>query len=137
MAATLERAGIRSFETITRDRGVVTIPAELRHTAGVHTDDPVTWVELSPRMWLVAPAEERPAEVATTLVNVLLAERSPFPKLMSRLVSGAVATRPRQTERVYRRDETPPLTEQQMVALGASLDSSTAPRPQRYHRGRR
>ena len=137
MAATVDRAGVRSFETVTRDRGVVTIPAELRQTAGIGTNDPVTWVELSPRMWLVAPAEERPTEVAQTLANVLLAERSPFPKLMSRVVSAAGATPHRRSERVYRRVEAPALTEQQMVALGASADSSAVPSTRRYPRGRR
>jgi bifunctional DNA-binding transcriptional regulator/antitoxin component of YhaV-PrlF toxin-antitoxin module len=130
MTATVDGAEARAFETITRDRGVVTIPAELRQTAGIGTHDPVVWVELAPRVWLVAPPEERPTEIAPALTNALLAERSPFPKLMGRL-AGLPSSPPRRSgARGYRRIEAPHLTEEQMAALGAV---SAAPR---HRRGR-
>lgn len=131
MSATMDRVGVRTFKTVTRDRGVVTIPAELRQTAGIETHDPIVWVELSPRVWLVAPPDERPAEIAPVLTNVLLTERSPFPKLMGRLAAGLPASPSRRREeRSYHRVEAPPLTEEQMMVLGA------APAARRYRRGR-
>jgi len=131
MAVTLDRSEARAFETVTRDRGVVTIPAELRQTAGIAPNDPVVWVELSSRMWLVAPPEERPAEIAPVLTNALLTERSPFPKLMGRLVAGLPVPAPRRSEeRTYHRMAAPHLTEEQMTVLGA------APATRRYRRGR-
>ena len=131
MPATMDHVGMHTFETVTRDRGVVTIPAALRQTAGIETNDPVVWVELSPRMWLVAPPEERPAEIAPLLANALLAERSPFPKLMGRLAADPPASPPRcGEERGYHRVEAPQLTEEQMMALGET------PAARRYRRGR-
>ena len=122
---------MRAFKTITRDRGVTTIPVDLRQTAGVEPDPEITWVELAPELWLVGPASSHPEEVAPEVAAAVNLERSPFPTLMRRILAGELPVRAERGRRPVRRVESPPvLTEEQMVALGS------APKPKRYPRGR-
>ena len=72
-----------------------------------------------------------PTEVELTdTTNALLAERSPFPKLMGRLAASLAPPLPRGEGRGYHRVAAPQLTEEQMMSLG------TAPVARRYRRGR-
>src|SRR5581483_10315115 len=112
---------MRSSKTITRARGVTTIPAAFRQTAHVETNTELTWVELEPQLWLVGPRSRRPEEAAPIVAAALRAEQSPFPKLMRRWQTGTI---PPRTERGHTRVEAPTLSEQQMIALG----TTTAPR---------
>lgn len=122
---------MRTFTTVTRDRGVTTIPVDLRETAGVKPNSELTWVELARDLWLVGPSARHPEEVAPLVASALLAERSPFPKLMRRLLSGEISLRAARGRRRARQVENAPiLTEEQMIALGS------APAVRRHRRGR-
>lgn len=115
--------------SITRDRGVTTIPAAVRERAAIRTDTPLTWVEVGPQLWLVGPEARHPEAVAAQ-VKAALAAPSPFPKLMGRLAAGAIATEPR-TRRGYDPADAPALSEAQMIALGTPAEAAP-----RYRRGR-
>lgn len=123
---------MRTFTTVTRERGVTTIPVDLRETADVRPEVELTWVEINPCLWLVGPTRCHPEEVAPVVAGALLSERSPFPKLMRRLLAGDVPQRAGRGRKRQRRLPSPPpaLTEEQMIALGA------APTATRRHRGR-
>lgn len=111
---------MRAFRTVARDRGVTTIPVELRETADIRPDTELTWVEIEPHLWLVGPESRHPESVAPVVASALLTEQSPFPKLMRRLVSGQIPRRVGSGHRRPGRASPPePLTEEQMVALGA------------------
>ncbi len=114
---------MRAFTTVARDRGVTTIPVELRDTADIKPNTELTWVEIEPHLWLVGPESRHPEHVAPVVASALLAEQSPFPKLMRRLVSGQI---PQRTGRGYRRPgrsiQPERLTEEQMQALGAPAE---------------
>ena len=71
---------MRSYSTTARDRGVTTIPVDLRAAAEVKPDTELTWVEVAPRLWLVGPREQHPEVVAPIVAAALLAEHSPFPR---------------------------------------------------------
>lgn len=112
---------MRTYTTIARDRGVTTIPVDLRETAGVRPDSALTWVELANGLWLVGLSERHPEEVAPLVASALVAERSPFPKLMRRLLSGEISLKSERGRRRTRQVEIPPtLTEEQMIALGSA-----------------
>jgi len=111
---------VRSYTSVTRDRGVTTIPVDLRETAAVEAETALTWVEIEPRLWLVGPASRHPEAVAEAVAAALLNEQSPFPKLMRGLVAGDVPMRAgRGIRRSGRRVAAPALSEEQMIALGA------------------
>ncbi len=121
---------MRKFATVTRERGVTTIPVDLRESAGVKTDTELTWIELDSDLWLVGPSG-RPEEAAPLMASALLTQHSPFPKLMRRLLAGEISLRAeRGRRRVRRVEDIPALTEEQMIALGS------APKAARHHRGR-
>src|SRR5262245_28846246 len=112
--------GMRAYTSVTRARGVVTVPVDLRESADVKEHTELTWVEVGPRLWLVGPAEQHPEAVAPTVEAALLAKTSPFPTLMRRLLSGDI---PRRVGPGYRRagrrlPPAPPLSEEQMIVLG-------------------
>ncbi len=112
---------MRTYTTIARDRGVTTIPVDLRETAGVRPDSALTWVELANGLWLVGLSERHPEEVAPLVASALIAEHSPFPKLMRRLLSGEISLKSERGRRRTRQVESPPtLTEEQMIALGSA-----------------
>jgi hypothetical protein len=123
---------MRTFTTLARERGVTTIPVDLRQTADVQPEAELTWVELSPCFWLVGPARCHPEEVAPLVAGALLSGRSAFPKLMSRLLAGDVSQRAGRGRKRQRRlpPAAPALSEEQMIALGTT--ASTV----RHHRGR-
>ena len=104
---------MRSYRTVARERGVTTIPIDLREAAAVTTETALTWVELEPQLWLV--------------VTALLGGETPFPKLMRRLMADEG---PKESEREARRRRryrplvAPALTEEQMIARGAPAPSS-------------
>lgn len=120
---------MRAYTTVTRDRGVTTIPLQLRDSADIAPKTELAWVEVAPRLWLVGPASDHPENVAPAVASTLLAETSAFPKLMRRLVNGTI---PQRTGRGYRRSSMPsapePLTEEQMIALG---EPATTPKRRR------
>jgi len=122
---------MKRYTSVTRDRGVTTIPAALREKAAIRLDTPLTWVEIEPQLWLVGPEARHPEDVASAVATALIAP-SPFPKLMRRLIAGEI---PRPQEGRMRRGYHPTaaltLSEEQMIALGTS--ASPAPR---YRRGR-
>ncbi len=123
---------MRAFTTTTRDRGVVTIPADLRSAAEVETDTDLTWVEVTPRLWLVGPADEHPEKAGPIVAAALLTEQSPFPVLMRRFLSGEIPQRVGPGRHASYRPAPPPkLTEEQMIALGTPIEA-----PKR-RRGRR
>jgi bifunctional DNA-binding transcriptional regulator/antitoxin component of YhaV-PrlF toxin-antitoxin module len=103
------------FVTHVRDRGVTVVPAELRQTADVQPDSELTWVEIGPRLWLVGPREQHPEEAAPSVAAALLVERSQFPKIMRRVLTGEI---PQRVGRGRRRVHAPRLTEEDMSALG-------------------
>ncbi|MCL4465764.1 MAG: hypothetical protein M1401_17115 [Chloroflexi bacterium] len=123
---------MRTFTTLARERGVTTIPVDLRQTADVQPEAELTWVEISPCFWLVGPARCHPEEVAPLVAGALLSGRSAFPKLMSRLLSGEVPQRVGRGHKRQRRlpPQASPMTEEQMVTLGATSPSV------RHRRGR-
>jgi hypothetical protein len=112
---------MRAFRTVARERGVTTIPVDLRQTANVETDTELTWVEIEPQLWLVGPRERHPEEAAPIVAAALRAEQSPFPKLMRRWLTGAI---PQRTGRGYRRMRAPALSEEQMIALGEAAPAA-------------
>jgi hypothetical protein len=118
---------MRFSKTTTRARGVTTIPAAFRQTAHVETNTELTWVEIEPQLWLVGPRTRHPEAAAPVVAAALRAEQSPFPKLMRRWLAGTI---PPRTERGYSCTQAPDLSEEQMIALGAT----TAAR--RHRRGR-
>ncbi len=111
---------MRSYITTARDRGVTTIPADLRDAADVKPNTELTWVEVAPSLWLVGPHARHPEAAAPVVAAALLAERSPFPTLMRRLLAGEIPRRAGPgRRRGYRPAPAPELTEEQMIALGA------------------
>jgi hypothetical protein len=124
---------MRAYTTVTRERGVVTIPVALREAAGVTPNTELTWVEVAPSVWLVGLAGEHPEAVAPTVAGALLAERTPFPTLLQRFVSGDVPQRagPGAPRRRSRPMHVLTLTEEQMVALGTP---AALPTRRRGHR---
>ena len=124
---------MRAYTTVTRARGVVTVPVDLREAADVQEETELTWVEVAPRLWLVGPAAQHPETLAPAVEALVLAQSSPFPTLMRRLFSGEI---PQRVGPGYRRTAgrtlpIPDLSEEQMIALGAPAE--TPPR----RRGRR
>lgn len=121
----------KSYRSVTTDRGVTTVPSALRHRAAVRPKTELTWVPIESELWLVGPASRHP-ETAAPVVVAALAEKSPFPKLMERVMSGAIPQRPAPgARRDYNPVRVPDLTERQMVALGAPAST------RRHRRGRR
>jgi hypothetical protein len=123
---------VEKYKSMTRDRGVTTIPAALRERAAIRTDTALTWVEIEPQLWLVGPEARHPEDVAA-VVAAALVEPSPFPKLMRRLIAGEIPQPDAEgrTRRDYAPVAVPELTEDQMIALGAP-----APSAPRHKRGR-
>lgn len=116
-------------KSITRDRGVTTIPAIVREKAAIRTDTPLTWVEIEPQLWLVGPEARHPEDVAAAVAAALI-EPSPFPKLMRRMLAGEIPhAEEGRTRRTYTPVAVPALSEEQMIALGAP--SPSAPRHRR------
>ena len=129
----MERANpMRSFTSMTRDRGVTTVPAHLRQTASMQANTPLIWVELEPQLWLVGPEARHPEQAAPLVAAALLSGQSPFPKLMQRIMSGDISE-PDGSERCrrYRPTMVSDLTEEQMISRGSPLTSSP-----RHRRGR-
>ena len=124
---------MRAFTTVTRARGVVTVPVDLREAADVTQDTELTWVEVAPRLWLVGPATQHPESVAPAVEAILLTQGSPFPTLMRRFLSGDIPQRvgPGYRRSTPRRAPAPPLTEEQMVDLGEPTTTSSRRRGQR------
>lgn len=121
---------MQTRKSVARDRGVTTIPQELRQRAGVAVNDELSWVELASDLWLVGP-KGRPEQAAPVVEATLLARQSPFPKLVRRLLAGEIALSPRMAERRYMpTQEAPAVSEEQMIMLGS------APEPVRRGRGR-
>jgi hypothetical protein len=122
---------MEKHKSMTRDRGVTTIPAALREKAAIRLDTPLTWVEIEPQLWLVGPEARHPEDVAAVVAAALIAP-SPFPKLMRRMIAGEIPhAEERRTRRGYAPVTPPELSEEQMIALGAP-----APSAPRHHRGR-
>jgi len=123
---------MEKYKSVSRDRGVTTIPGALREKAAIRTNTPLTWVEIEPQLWLVGPESRHPEDVAA-VVAAALVEPSPFPKLMRRLIAGEIPqpNAEGRTRRGYTPVATPELTEDQMIALGAP-----APSAPRHRRGR-
>jgi hypothetical protein len=121
---------VTKHTSMTRDRGVTTIPAALRDKAAIRTDTALTWVEIEPQLWLVGPEARHPEDVAA-VVAAALVEPSPFPKLMRRLIAGEIPqpNAETRTRRGYTLVAVPELTEDQMIALGTP--ASPVPRHQR------
>lgn len=122
---------MHSYRSVTRDRGVTTIPADLRATAALSPGAPLAWVEVAPRLWLVGPEAPRIEAVAPAVAAALLSQGSDFPKLLRRLAREELAQHERPRVRRSRSAPTPILTEEQMIELGTP---STL--PPRRHRGR-
>jgi hypothetical protein len=122
---------MEKYKSMTRDRGVTTIPAIVREKAAIRTDTPLTWVEIEPQLWLVGPEARHPENVAAAVAAALI-EPSPFPKLMRRMVAGEIPRAEEdRTRRGYAPVAAPALSEEQMIALGAP-----APTAPRHRRGR-
>jgi hypothetical protein len=122
---------MEKYKSMTRDRGVTTIPAIVREKAAIRTDTPLTWVEIEPQLWLVGPEARHPEDVAAAVAAALV-EPSPFPKLMRRLIAGEIPRAEEgRTRRAYAPLAVPALSEEQMIALGAP-----APSAPRHRRGR-
>lgn len=124
---------MRAYKTVTRARGVVTVPVDLREAADVQENTELTWVEVAPRLWLVGPAAQHPEAIAPTVEATLLAQSSPFPTLMRRLLDGDI---PHREGRGCRRAAsralpTPSLNEEQMIELGAPAEKPTRRRGRR------
>src|SRR5262249_31057487 len=130
---------MRAYTTTARDRGVTTIPVDLREAAEVRPDTELTWVEVAPRLWLVGPREQHPEAAAPAVAAALLAEQSPFPTLMRRLLNGDIPqhTGADERRRAYRPAPAPALTEEQMIALGTPAERPARRRGRRGRRGRR
>src|SRR3990170_5717820 len=109
---------MRAYRTVARERGVTTIPVDLRETANVKPNTELTWVEIGPQLWLVGPESQRLEQVAPIVAAALLAEQSPFPKLMRRLLAGEIPQGGDQERRAYRPGQVPYLSEERMIALG-------------------
>lgn len=125
---------VRSFTTVTRERGVTTIPIDLREAAAITPETTLTWVELEPQLWLVGPATRHPEQSAPLVATALLSGETPFPKLMQRLMRDEAqpeAEHGARQRRRYRPLLLPRLTEEQMIARG-----TPAPTAPRRHRGR-
>jgi hypothetical protein len=116
---------MRAYATVTRARGVVTVSVDLREAAGVEENTELTWVEVAPGLWLVGPAAQHPEVVAPTVEATLLAQSSPFPTLMRRLLTGDIPQRvgPGYHRSVGHTLPTPTLTEEQMIARGAPTET--------------
>ena len=115
---------MRAYTTVTRARGVVTVPVDLREAAGVQEETELTWVEVAPRLWLVGPAAQHPETLAPAVEALVLAHSSPFPILMRRLFNGEI---PQRVGPGYRRTAgralpVPELAEEQMIARGAPAE---------------
>ncbi|MGI8913606.1 MAG: hypothetical protein ACR2JY_07455 [Chloroflexota bacterium] len=125
---------MRSYTTVTRERGVTTIPIDLRETAAVTPETTLTWVELEPQLWLVGPATRHPEQSAPLIATALRSGETPFPKLMRRLIADH-AQQPTENSvrqrRPYRSFLAPVLTEEQMIARG-----TPSPPVSRRRRGR-
>lgn len=125
---------MRSYTTVTRERGVTTIPIDLRETAAVTPETTLTWVELEPQLWLVGPATRHPEQSAPLIATALRSGETPFPKLMRRLIADH-AQQPTENSvrqrRPYRPFLAPVLTEEQMIARG-----TPSPPVSRRRRGR-
>jgi hypothetical protein len=111
---------MRVYTSVTRARGVVTVPVDLRESAGVKQNTELTWVEVGPKLWLVGLAEQHPETVAPIVAAALPAKTSPFSTLARRLLSGDI---PQRVRPGYRRagrrlPPAPHLSEEQMIALG-------------------
>lgn len=124
---------MRTYKTVTRARGVVTVPVDLREAADVQENTELTWVEVAPRLWLVGPATQHPEAVAPTVEATLLAQSSPFPTLMQRLLNGDIPRRVgRRSSHVASRVlSTPSLSEEQMIELGAPAEKPSRRRGSR------
>ncbi len=116
---------MRAYTTVTRARGVVTVPVDLREAADVQEKTELTWVEVAPKLWLVGPAEQHPEALAPAVEAMVLAQSSPFPTLMRRLFSGEIPQRvgPGYRRATGRSLPTAPLSEEQMIALGAPAET--------------
>jgi hypothetical protein len=114
---------MRAYTTVARERGVTTIPVDLRDAADVRPNTPLTWVEVAPRLWLVGPQMQHPETAAPIVAAALLAQQSPFPTLMRRLLAGEIPepVGPGYRRGSYRPLPAPELTEAQMIALGTPL----------------
>jgi hypothetical protein len=111
--------GMAVFTTHVRDRGVTVVPVELRQTADVQPNSELTWVEITPYLWLVGPREGHPEESAPAVTAALLLEQSPFPKIMRRVLAGEI---PQRVGRGRRRVRAAELSEAQMAALGTPAE---------------
>ena len=116
---------MRAYTTVTRARGVVTVPVDLREAADVQENTELTWVEVAPRLWLVGPAAQHPEALAPSVEAMLVAQSSPFPTLMRRLFTGEI---PQRVGPGYRRTAgralpSAPLSEDQMIALGVPAEA--------------
>ena len=121
---------MQTRKSVARDRGVTTIPQDLRERAGVSVHDELSWVELDRDLWLVGP-KGRPEQAAPVVETTLLAQQSPFPKLVRRLLAREIALSPKMAERRHTPTQEPPaVNEEQMIMLGS------APEPVRRGRGR-
>jgi hypothetical protein len=117
---------MRSFTTVTRERGVTTIPIDLRESAAITPETPLTWVELESQLWLVGPAARHPEQSAPLVAAALLSGETPFPKLMRRVMARETpqpTEDERRQQRRYRPLRVPVLTEEQMIARGAPQDN--------------
>jgi hypothetical protein len=125
---------MRSYTTVTRERGVTTIPIDLREAAAVRVETTLTWVELEPQLWLVGPATRHPEQSAPLVATALRGGETPFPKLMRRVNGHEAPPEAAQAvpkRRRYRPFSPPILTEEQMIARG-----TPAPAPPRRRRGK-
>ena len=109
---------MKAYRSVARERGVTTIPIELREKGALAQDTELTWVALEPQLWLVGPRARHPERLASVVAASII-EPSPFPKLMRRLALEAIPLRDAAQRRAEAPLPAPALSERLMIDLGA------------------
>jgi len=111
---------MKTYQSVARDRGVTTIPADLREQGALEHDTELTWIALEPQLWLVGPRARHPERLASTVAAAIVGP-SPFPKLMQHLAQQSIAQRDLAQRQAGAPMLSPALSEEQMIALGAPV----------------